>query len=125
MTRSVPEWVGKTPNTAPPPRVKLRVLERHNYTCFWSKQKINPGDKVEFDHAIALVLGGENRESNLVPALSEEHKVKTRKDVIERVKRAKSLKKRYGLAKKTSRPMPFGRNSNLKKKINGEIVERD
>lgn len=124
MTRSVPEWIGRTPDSTPPPRVKLRVLERHNYTCFWSKQKINPGDKVEFDHVIALVLGGENRESNLVPALSEEHKVKTRKDVIEKVKRAKSLKKRYGLAKKTSRPMNGSKASGWKHKMNGDWERR-
>lgn len=123
--RSVPEWVGRTPDSAPPPRVKLRVLERHNYICFWSKEQIKPGDKVEFDHAIALILGGENRESNLVPALAHEHKVKTRKDVLEKVKRAKALKKSYGLSKPKTKPMPFGRTSPFKKKMDGTVVRRD
>lgn len=123
-SRAVPEWIGKTPDSAPPPRVKLRVLERHNYTCFWSKQPIKPGDKVEFDHVIALVLGGENRESNLVPALAHEHKVKTRKDVLEKVKRAKALKKSYGLAKKQSRPIPGSKNTPFKKHFDGSVSRR-
>lgn len=28
MTRPVPEWRGARPETAPPPRVKLRILDR-------------------------------------------------------------------------------------------------
>lgn len=123
-SRSVPEWVGKTPDSMPPPRVKLRILERHNFTCFWSKEPIKPGDKVEFDHAIALVLGGENREANLVPVLANEHKVKTRRDIIEKVKRAKSLKKTYGLATKNSRPIPGSKASPWKKKFDGTTERR-
>lgn len=123
-SRSVPEWIGKTPDSVPPPRVKLRVLERHNYTCFWSKQPIKPGDKWEADHEIAIILGGENRESNLVPALVNEHKVKTRKDVLEKVKRAKALKNSYGLAKKQSRPIPGNRNSEFKKHMDGSVSRR-
>ena len=111
MIRSVPEWIGASPDSVPPPRVKLRVLERYNFTCFWSKQPIKPGDKWECDHELAIINGGANRESNLVPALKSEHQVKTRKDVFEKKKRAKLLKKSYGL----NRPKP-------RRKMNGTVV---
>ncbi|RAK68776.1 HNH endonuclease [Phenylobacterium kunshanense] len=78
--RSVPEWIGATPDTPVPARVKLRVFERYQGRCYLSGRKIGPGETWEVEHVRAIGLGGENRESNLAPALADAHKVKTRDD---------------------------------------------
>ncbi len=121
--RAVPVWVGKTPDTPAPPRVKLRVLERFNRRCYLTGALIRTGDKWDVEHIIALVNGGENAENNLAPALKAPHKEKTRSDMAIKKKNASVMKRHYGL-KRTSRPLPGGRNSPIKKKINGEVVRR-
>lgn len=93
--RSVPEWIGATPDTPIPPRVKLRVFEAHGGVCYLAKRKIRAGEPWDCDHVQALTNGGENRESNLAPALRDKHREKTARDVAEkkitRRKRTKHL----------------------------------
>lgn len=95
MTRSVPEWIGKTDDAMPPPRVRLRIFERSNGICHISGRKIRAGEKWQPDHILAIINGGENRECNMAPALTEPHKVKTAADVALKAttyrKRAKHL----------------------------------
>lgn len=84
MSRAVPEWIGKTDDAKVPPRVRLRIFEREGGICHLSGRKIMPGELWELDHKIALINGGEHRESNLFPALKDKHKEKTREDVAEK-----------------------------------------
>lgn len=115
LSRSVPEWIGKTPDAKVPPRVRLRVLERYERRCYLSGRPIAEGDRWEVEHIVALCNGGQHRETNLAPALAEPHRVKTRADV-----RQKSLnyKRRLSAAglKKSKRPFRGWR------KFNGEQV---
>ena len=122
MTRSVPEWIGKTDDAKVPPRVKLRIFERHAGCCYWSNIKIRPGMDWQLDHIIALVNGGEHRESNLAPILYGAHKKKTALDMREKARSAR-IRKRHAGIKRPSR-MPGARNSPWKKKITGEVVRR-
>ena len=92
MTRSVPEWIGKTPDTPVPPRVRLRVFERHGGICHISKRKIMPGEAWDCDHFIALINGGEHRESNL--------RVKTAEDVKEKAVTARKRMMNLGIKQK-------------------------
>jgi 5-methylcytosine-specific restriction endonuclease McrA len=117
--RSLDEWIGKTPDTKPPPRVRLRVFERYKGRCYLSGRLIRPGDKWELEHVLALALGGENREANLAPALVAAHREKTREDVGRKAKADRIRAKHLGL-KTPGR----GWNRNLKKKLNGEVVPR-
>lgn len=75
--RSVPEWIATHDDQAIPPRVRLRVFERFNGVCQLTGVKIQVGDQWDVDHRIALILGGEHRESNLVPVLRAAHRVKS------------------------------------------------
>jgi 5-methylcytosine-specific restriction protein A len=99
MSREVPEWIGRTPDTPAPPRVRLRVFERHNGTCYLTGRKIMPGDKWQLEHPLAIINGGENRESNLAPALVEPHKVKTAEDVKQKAKNDRVRKRHLGIKK--------------------------
>jgi 5-methylcytosine-specific restriction endonuclease McrA len=124
MTREIPEWIGATPDSAIPRRVRLRVFERHGGICYLSNRKIQPGDKWEVDHVIPIVLGGENRENNLAPALTTEHRKKTAADVAQKSKERRVRAKHIGLHRPKA-VMMGSRASGWKKKLSGEVVRRD
>lgn len=122
--RSVPEWIGKTPDTPIPARVKLRVFERFGGVCQETGRKITPGDAWDCDHTLALANGGENRESNLRPVLHTAHVEKTREDVAMKAKDDRVRKKHLGIKAKTA-AIPGSKASRWKRKIDGTIVRRD
>ncbi|MCZ4270935.1 HNH endonuclease [Maritalea porphyrae] len=97
--RSTDEWFGATADTKAPPRVELRVFERYGGICYLSGIKILPGMKWELEHIKALCNGGENRESNLAPALVKAHKAKTAQDRKEKAKSDRIRKKHLGITK--------------------------
>ena len=99
MARSVPEWIGKSDDAKVPPRVRLRIFEREGGICHLSKRKVQPGEKWELDHIVALINGGEHRESNLAPALVQPHREKTRQDVAAKAKSVRVRSKHLGIRK--------------------------
>jgi 5-methylcytosine-specific restriction protein A len=112
MTRSVPEWIGKTDDTKVPDRVRVRIFEREGGKCWISGRKIMPGDKWDLDHKVALINGGEHRESNLFPALRDKHREKTREDVAAKAVTARIKAKHLGIrpaSKLRSAPFPKAR----------------
>jgi 5-methylcytosine-specific restriction enzyme A len=87
MTRTVEEWIGATPDTRVPPRVRLRVFYRDSGICQCGcGQLIRAGQRWQTDHTIALINGGENRERNLRTLLVKHHAAKTREDVAQKSK---------------------------------------
>ena len=96
MTRSVPLWIGKTDDSAIPPRVRVRVFERFGGICQLSRRKIMAGEKWELDHIIPLIAGGRHAEDNLQPVLVAPHKLKTRDDVADKAKVARIRAKHLG-----------------------------
>src|SRR3954467_4025035 len=101
MTRTVPEWIGKTPDSGPPPRVRVRIFETAGGRCHISGRLIRAGEAWQCEHKIALINGGENRESNMGPALTAPHKIKTKEDIAEKAKVYRKRAKHLGI--KTSR----------------------
>lgn len=99
--RSVPEWVGSSPDAAIPARVRVRVFERHGGRCHLSGRMIRGGDLWDCDHVVALINGGEHRESNLAPALREVHREKTADDVAIKSKTARMKAKHLGVYPKS------------------------
>lgn len=102
MPRELPEWIGKTPDAKVPPRVRVRIFEREDGRCWISGRKIMPGDLWDLDHKVAMINGGEHRESNLFPALRDKHREKTREDVEEKSKTA-AVKAKHVLPRQPSR----------------------
>ena len=100
MSRSVPEWVGRTDDTRPPPAVRARVFLAHDGICHLSGRRITPQDLWDLDHVVALCNAGENRESNLAPALRDKHRAKTADDVAEKSKVARTRAKHLGVKAK-------------------------
>ena len=122
--RAVPEWIGKTPDSAIPARVKLRVFDRHRGICQITGRKIMPGDKWDCDHIRAICNGGQNREFNLQPAILKAHRAKTREDVKQKAVSDRKRKKHLGI-RTTKWPMPGSRDHWLKKPLNRNAIPRD
>lgn len=95
--RTVPEWVGSSPDAKIPRRVRLRVFLDHEGKCWLSGRKIAPGEPWDLDHKVALANGGEHRESNLAPALRDKHREKTALDVAEKATVYRKASKHAGI----------------------------
>ena len=123
MTRETPEWIGKTPDTPIPPRVKLRVFEAYGGKCYITGKKLSAGE-VDFDHIKALCNGGENRESNIAPIWRPAHKEKTAQDVAMKSKDRRVKAKFLGIKPKSGAIIAGSKSSPWKRKVDGTIVPR-
>jgi 5-methylcytosine-specific restriction endonuclease McrA len=102
MTRSIPEWIGETPDTPPPPRVRVRVFDAKGGQCHRCTREIRPGDAWTCEHVKALINGGENRESNLDITCEWCLPVKNAEDVSEKSRVYESRKRHLGIRKASS-----------------------
>ena len=121
--RSVPEWIGSSPDAKVPDRVRARIFDAHGGVCHIAKRKILGGELWDLDHIVALINGGEHREFNMAPALRDKHRAKTAEDVAEKSAVAEKRKKHLGIRPRSR--MPGSRSSNLKKRMDGTVVRRD
>ena len=96
MSRTLPEWIGKTDNTSIPDRVRLRVHGKAGGKCAVCGRDAFICD---FDHIIPIILGGQNRESNLQLLCIPCHKAKTKLDVKLKAKVARVRKRHIGIKK--------------------------
>lgn len=116
MARSVPEWIGATLDTPVPPRVRARVLLRDNGHCRLCTRRLGASEKWICDHIIAIVNGGENRESNLQTICGWcDKNIKTPADVAEKSKVARQRTRHAGIRKP--------RSITRWRKFNGDKVE--
>jgi len=114
--RSTEEWIGKTDDTAIPPRVRLRVFEKYGGICQLSNRKILAGDQWDLDHIKALWRGGEHRESNLHPVLRESHREKSSEEQSIQAKCDRIRKKHLGIwpsSKAKIRSAGFGKTRDV------------
>ena len=123
MPRTVDEWVGRTDDTPAPPRVRARVWEREGGICHRCERKIPTGDAWIIEHRVALINSGQNAESNLCLTCSWCKPQKDAEDVALKSRTARKKAKHLGI-QQTKVALPFGRNSQWKRKISGEIVRR-
>ena len=104
-------------------KTKLEAWQRSGGRCECCGIKIMPGNGPEYDHKIEVALGGDNSLDNCQVLAARCHKFKStkRQTTIAKVKRI--VEKAAG-ARKSSRPMPCGRNSPHKKTFSGKVVPR-
>lgn len=125
MTRPIPEWIGAKPDTVIPPRVNLRAMDRQGGRCANCTRKLGmAGEPVEYDHVVALVNGGENREANVQALCAMCHRAKTDTDVAEKSRVNRKRAKHHGFHKPRN-TLPGSRGGKWKAKIGGGWVRRD
>ncbi len=123
--RTVKEWIGKTADSMPPPRVRLRIFRTHDGRCHLSDIKIRPGDAWDCDHVRALWDGGENRESNLAPALSKYHRKKSAADQTVKATGDRKLMKMLGIKKENTGWQKTYKGRPVTHKVGGGVVYTD
>jgi len=121
--RSVPEWIGQNDNSRIPDRIRVRVFARHGGRCHCCGRLILVGERWDCDHVVALINGGEHRETNLAPILASHHRAKTLADVAIKSKIYQSQRRHLGL-QKSKRPIIGSKASGWKRKMSGEWVRR-
>lgn len=104
MARAVQEWIGKTDDHRAPGSVRDR-LKLQFPNCNICGRRIEATESMALDHVVALINGGENRESNLRPVHQSCHTVKTAGDVGEKSRIAAKRKKHHGLV--VDKPNPL------------------
>jgi 5-methylcytosine-specific restriction endonuclease McrA len=100
--RSIPEWIGETADTPPPPRVRVRVFDDKGGRCHRCTRTIHPGDAWTCEHVIALINGGENRENNLDITCEWCLPVKNAEDISAKSRVYESRKRHLGIRKTRS-----------------------
>lgn len=120
--RTLPEWIGATPDRDIPKRVRLRVWDASGHCCALCGRSLRPGDKWDLDHKLALVNGGEHREGNMQVACSWCHPAKTAQDVVLKARSAAIRKRHAGIRKRST--LPGSRDSNIKIKLDRTVTDR-
>lgn len=103
MSRAVAEWIGKTDDTAIPPRVRMRVFTSKVGKCHRCSRKIGAGEAWTCEHLIAIINGGANRESNLDVTCCFCLPVKNAEDVAEKSRVYRKAAKNVGIDLRSSR----------------------
>ncbi len=102
MSRSTQEWVASQDDQAVPERVQLRIWRNQMDAdgvvhCGISGEPIQAGDKKHLHHKLALCLGGQHRESNLVWALAVFNMEEAKNEVAVRAKNDARTKAHVGI----------------------------
>jgi hypothetical protein len=123
MPRSLKEWIGRSDDTKVPPHVRVRVFKTFEGICQECTLPIT-GKRWICDHRIAIINGGENRESNLGPIHETCDKTKTAADVAQKSTVYHKTAKDIGVKLRKGPPMPGTKASGIKRPIYGPPVDR-
>jgi len=101
---------------------KLTIWEREKGFCMTCGIKLITGGFI-FEHVKALELGGSDTDDNIRLTCKPCATEKTKKDHSTAAKAKRSKAAVLGL-KESKTPLPFGKGSKFKKKLDGTIVLR-
>lgn len=104
-------------------RERVAIFSASDGRCHICGARIMVGEAWDVEHVIPLAQGGDDAGDNLRPAHSKCHRGKSAQDATDTA-RAKRREARHIGAKVSRNPLPFGRGSNLKRKLNGTVVPR-
>lgn len=107
-------------------RERVAIFEREGGVCHVCLQRVRPGEAWDVSHEVPLELGGDDEGENLRVAHRKCHAVVTREQDLPAIAKAKRREAKHIGAKAPSKtPLPGGRRTRWKRKMNGEVVERD
>ena len=123
MTRSVPEWVATHPDQDVPPRVRFRIWLRDGGVCQCGCTTKIVCKDWDLDHKVALVNGGEHRETNLQVMLRAHHRDKTKADVAEKSRVRRKAMRHAGIRKR-KHLIPGSVGTPWRKRLDGTVEPR-
>ena len=117
------EDVGTTRRGTISKRRKLLIWEREHGKCMVCAAKLRPGNFI-FEHVRPLGLGGEDTDDNIRLTCKGCATEKTKQDHSQAA-HAKRRKASVLGMKQSKNPLPAGKFSKWKKKMDGTVVRRD
>jgi 5-methylcytosine-specific restriction enzyme A len=106
-------------------KVKVAAFERSGGYCEKCTARLVPG-RYAYDHVLPDALGGEPTLANCEVLCDACHGAKTHRDDVPRIAKMKRQRARHiGAEARSPRPLPGGRKSPWRKKIDGTVVRRD
>jgi 5-methylcytosine-specific restriction endonuclease McrA len=106
-------------------KMRVDIFERHGGMCHLCQMKVIAGEDWDVSHQIPLEAGGLDDASNWLVAHRKCHRVHTATVDAPLIAKVKRIRQRHIGAKQSRTPMPFGRGSKFKRKMDGTIVRRD
>ena len=107
------------------PKMRAEIFVRHDGTCHLCSMKVTAGQEWDVSHEQPLEAGGRDDASNWLVAHRKCHRAHTSAVDMPLIAKVKRIHQRHIGAKKSKSPMPFGRGSKLKRKMDGSVVRRD
>jgi hypothetical protein len=121
-----PRDIGTEPRKPLSPMKRLRIFEMRGGLCCVCTNRITAGEPFIDEHGRALGLGGSNDDGNRYIAHVKCAAIKTREEDMPRIAKAKRQKaSSLGLKRSKGRPLPCGKHSRWRKKMNGQVVPRN
>jgi len=93
--------------------------------CHLCSMKVVPGEDWDVSHDIPLEAGGKDDATNWFVAHRKCHRVHTSTVDAPMIAKVKRIHQKHVGAKKARSPMPLGRASKFKRKMDGTIVRRE
>lgn len=106
-------------------KMRADIFMRHGGICHLCSMKVIPGEDWDVSHDIPLEAGGKDDETNWLVAHRKCHRVHTSTVDAPLIAKVKRIHQRHIGAKKSRSPLPGGRHSKWKKKMDGSVVRRD
>ena len=106
-------------------KMRADIFSRHNGVCHLCQLKVDAGQDWDVSHEIPLEMGGKDDETNWYVAPRKCQRVHTAQTDMPRIAKTKRMHQRHIGAKQSRNPLPGGKKSMWKKKIDGTVVRRD
>ena len=106
-------------------KTRADIFARHSGVCHLCSLKVDAWQEWDVSHEIPLEAGGKDDDSNWLVAHRKCHRVHTAKVDAPLIAKVKRIHQNHIGASKSRSPMPFGKGSKFKRKMDGTIVRRE